>query len=583
MQHRLFARFLSDQRGVFAVTFGLMAIVLVAMAGAVVDYIQVDQVRTRAQIALDAAALALQPQIYTKSDDELKTTAQLLLSERMSDPHVTAVVDAVNTDTEDGQLLLRAELTVPMAFVSLVGFDEMTTHIISQVTRKKLYVEVAMVLDNSGSMDDYSRMTNLKSAATCATNILFFGTCHPNGTEHKSPNTKIGIVPFTTFVNVGTGNRNASWMDQSGASPVSSMNFDDDDNDNNPYTAVVNRWTLYDQLSDVSWEGCVESRPSPYDTDDTTPEIANPSTLFVPTFAPDESDNDTFSQGWYNYRYYNDYLDDSPSSCYHVRGTCSRSYSYYYGYTYRLSLANGTTLTGGTNVCSCSGGYPCSYSSSSAQGLSVREKQERVCKYSGSVGYLSSDKGPNADCPALPILPLTDSPSTVTTEISNMNANGGTNIQAGAIWGFRTLSPTEPFTQGRDYNTATAKVMIIMTDGQNWSNVMNGNINNNYYYTWYGFMHPDADRTRIGTYNSEDDTSYRSKMNGRTEDVCTNAKAAGITIYTVGLDPPDTATRTMLENCASQSSKAYFPSDPSELDTVFASIAEQLSQLRIER
>lgn len=583
MQHRLLARFLRDQRGVFAVTFGLMAIVLVAMGGAVVDYIQVDQVRTRAQIALDSAALALQPEIYTKTKEQLKETAQALLSERIGDANITALVDAVDTNTEDGQLFLRAELTVPMAFVSLIGYNEMTTHIISQVTRKKLNIEVSMVLDNSRSMDDYGRMTNLKSAATCATNILFFGACYPAGTETKSPNTKIGIVPFTSFVNVGTGNRYASWMDQTGASPVSSINFDDDDNDNNAYTVSVNRWTLYDQLTDVSWEGCVEARPNPYDTDDTTPEIANPSTLFVPVFAPDESDNDTFSQGWYNYSYYNDYLDDSPSSCNHVRGTCSRTYSYYYGYTYRLGLANGTTLTGGSDVCSCSGSYPCSYSSSSTRGLSVREKQERVCKYSGSVGYLSSDKGPNGECPALPILPLTDNPSTVTSHIASMNPKGGTNIQSGAIWGFRTLSPGEPFTQGRDYNTATAKVMIIMTDGQNWSNILNSNINNNYYYTWYGFMHPDADRTRIGTYNSENDTSFRAKMNARTEDVCTNAKAAGITIYTVGLDPPDTATETMLENCASQSSMAYFPDSPSELNSVFASIAEQLSQLRIER
>ena len=168
--------------------------------------------------------------------------------------------------------------------------------------------------------------------------------------------------------------------------------------------------------------------------------------------------------------------------------------------------------------------------------------------------------GPNGDCPALPILPLTDNATSVTTQISNMNANGGTNIQSGTIWGFRVLSPGEPFAQGRAYNTATAKVLIIMTDGQNWSNIINATINNNYYYTWYGFMHPDADRTRIGTYNAEDDTSFRS------QDECPdggivrqNAKSAGITIYTVGLNPPDTATRTMLQNCATRYQHGLFP------------------------
>ena len=583
MPTRLLERFARDERGVFAVIFGLMAIVLVAMGGAAVDYIQVDQVRSRAQIALDAAALALQPQIYSKSDAQLMETAQALLSERITDPNVDVTVDDVDKDEEDGRLYLRAEITVPMAFVSLVGIDQMTTHIVSQVTRKKINVEVAMVLDNSGSMDDYGRMTNLKSAAKCATNILFYGTCNPLGTETKAPNTKVGIVPFTSFVNVGTQYKTASWMDQTGASPVSSFNFDDDDNDNDRYDLSVNRWTLYDQLSNVSWEGCVESRPNPYDTDDTPPALAEPSTLFVPVFAPDESDDDSFRYGYRYYNYYNNYLPDAPSACNHVRGRCSRTYSYYSGYTYRLELENGTTLSGNSSTCSCSSGYPCNYSSASTRGLSAREKQERVCKYTGSASIYSWDKGPNGECPTLPILPLTDNVTTITTQIDNMNPDGGTNIQSGTIWGFRVLSPTEPFTQGRTYDTATAKVMIIMTDGQNWSNIINSTINNNYYYTWYGFMHPDADRTRIGTYNTEDDTSFRAKMNTRTGYTCDNAKAAGITIYTVGLDPPDSATRTMLSDCATQSDMAYFPDDPSELDDVFASIAEQLSQLRIER
>ena len=55
----LVGRFGRDERGVFAVVFGLMAIVLIALGGAVVDYVALQQARSRAQIALDAAALAL--------------------------------------------------------------------------------------------------------------------------------------------------------------------------------------------------------------------------------------------------------------------------------------------------------------------------------------------------------------------------------------------------------------------------------------------------------------------------------------------------------------------------------------------
>ena len=80
MPVRLLERFARDERGVFAVIFGLLAIVLVAMGGAAADYIQVDHVRARSQIALDAAALALPPHISTTTADPPVATPQAPLS-----------------------------------------------------------------------------------------------------------------------------------------------------------------------------------------------------------------------------------------------------------------------------------------------------------------------------------------------------------------------------------------------------------------------------------------------------------------------------------------------------------------------
>ena len=60
----LLGRFAKDESGVFAVLFGLMAIVLIALGGATVDYVSLEQTRQRAQVALDAAALALQPEMF---------------------------------------------------------------------------------------------------------------------------------------------------------------------------------------------------------------------------------------------------------------------------------------------------------------------------------------------------------------------------------------------------------------------------------------------------------------------------------------------------------------------------------------
>ena len=169
----------------------------------------------------------------------------------------------------------------------------------------------------------------------------------------------------------------------------------------------------------------------------------------------------------------------------------------------------------------------------------------------------------------------------------------GTNIHEGTAWGWRTLSPSEPFTEGRDYGPATSKVLIIMTDGENtYWNVKRRdyggekpNMNGTYYYMPYGYQYNG--RLTVHPYDNNyeysDGDKLQLKMNDLTLDACRNAKDAGITIYTIGLQSPNPTTTAMLTECASEKSKAYFPTQASQLDDVFSSIAEQLSQLRIER
>ncbi len=78
-------------------------------------------------------------------------------------------------------------------------------------------------------------------------------------------------------------------------------------------------------------------------------------------------------------------------------------------------------------------------------------------------------------------------------------------------------------------------------------------------------------------------------MNRRTELACTNAKAKGVIVYSIGLSVPNNTTKTMLENCATPSTTSagvttvysYFPTTPSQLITVFTEIASQLSELRL--
>jgi hypothetical protein len=70
-------------------------------------------------------------------------------------------------------------------------------------------------------------------------------------------------------------------------------------------------------------------------------------------------------------------------------------------------------------------------------------------------------------------------------------------------------------------------------------------------------------------------------MNSRTVETCNNAKASGITVYTIGLNPPNQTTRDVLTECATDEDHAYFPTASSELITVFTEIASQLANLRL--
>lgn len=656
----LVSRFGRDERGVFAVMFAVMAIVLIALAGSVVDYVTLEQTRNRAQIALDAAALALQPEIfetkYTK--EQLRAKAELLMQDRIGTAfNVTSAVTGIDINVADGTLYLKATMTYPTIVVRLVGVPEMTATIESEATRKKLALEVAFVLDNSGSMSytgagangTRQRIQFLKDAANCATNTLFYDkvvddphnpdTCIAASGAKLVPNVRAAVVPFTMYVNVGSGNANASWMDKTGSSIIANDNFDNDDDESTLPTSVPNRFALF-SATGVHWRGCVEARPhiktgstaNQYlDTDDVEPTSGN--SLFVPLFSPDLVDGVGA----------NSYMTDSPSVCDRpAQGSTkctiveTRTYDYWYGWSSPTQTAGTVNAGGPTNFssnalysggyygahppsCRCrsgitytsgwsgGGGYQTRNGSCTSYipyGLSQRELQERICKYYQSAPDDFS-KGPNADCTRTAILPLTTSPSTVINTINAMTAEGGTNIHQGAIWGFNALSPTAPFTEGAVYNSATSKVMILMTDGENTAYNLSShcgdsqrNLDGSCYNSAYGFPYNSKNTNsasssggnieRLGYLGASNGTLV-TDMNTRTSQTCENAKAAGITVYTIGLatnqaqQSTQQVVETMLKNCASTQDRAYFPQTPGELRDVFAAIANDLSALRLAR
>ncbi|KKB76632.1 hypothetical protein VW35_17865 [Devosia soli] len=538
---RLLRRFLRDDRGAFALMFGVMAIVLIALGGAVVDYVAMEQGRNRAQVALDAAALALQPKIFESnfSESEVQNLAQAFLSERMGNDKLGAKIIATKGNPNDGSLYFEAHIDVPTSFVSLVGVNTLSANVESKATREKLALEVVMVLDNSGSMASESRMTNLVDAAKCATYILMYSevqdkpgnsnTCIPTASAELVKNVRVGIVPFTMFVNVGANNANATWMDKTGASSTHFDNFDNDDDESRlvlssgSYTFPT-RQSLF-AATGQAWRGCVDARPHTksgtlsteyLDTDDTTPTSGD--TLFVPQFAPDLPSgtggnnyiNNTtaiVSSSYLNNIGWTTANADSPAICDRpaqgaTKCTIEEQRTKSNGNWGNPYLTKGVVDTASpinfvSNAlynkafygalppsCACRnptyGSWESVNGSTSQQkrtgtcasfvpfGLSTRELQERVCKYQQTIGSQGFSSGPNADCTRTSILPLTSDIKKVIDTIESMVAEGGTNIHEGTVWGYRVLTPGSPFTEGgSSTDKSISKVLIIMTDGEN--------------------------------------------------------------------------------------------------------------------
>jgi hypothetical protein len=133
--------------------------------------------------------------------------------------------------------------------------------------------------------------------------------------------------------------------------------------------------------------------------------------------------------------------------------------------------------------------------------------------------------------------------------VSNMSPNGSTDQGIGLQLGWLSLVGGGPFaapamTSGYSYQ----QVIIILTDGLNTED------------RWY---------------------SNQSSIDARQQLTCNNIKAAGITLFTIQVDTGGDPTSTLLQNCASDSSKFFLLTAASQILPTFKSITASISKLRI--
>jgi Flp pilus assembly protein TadG len=486
--------------------------------------------RNNLQDALDAAALAVAHLPSNSSQATITATAQAWLNANTRNTSLGAVTLTTTMGTQQVDLVASSTINTMLGSLgSFGGLSQLPVTAHSTVKWGLNHIELALVLDNTGSMSQDNKLSSLQSAASSLVDTL-----SASATQSGDPNAlKIGVVPFSDAVNVGATYQNASWM--TGTMPAA---YGTD-----VFSSATNRFTMLSKMH-VTWGGCVEDRPMPYDVQDTAPTSSNGATMFIPYFAPDEPD-DTFTYYGTTYAAYdNNYIADGTSSTnWQTRqGSSSK-------YTNATPSSAGGTWTGQT-------------------------------------------MGPNYGCGTAPLLRLTTSVSTVKTKLNAMVASGNTHIPIGMAWGWHVLSPNAPFADGAAYGTAnTIKIVVLVTDGQNtyttgYNNktcVNSGGYYNcgttdNSFYSALGYVW----QNRIST-NAGDFSNPAAALDDRLAKICSNMKAQNIVIYAVPVEVTDPNIKTLLSNCASSADKYIDVASSSQLAAAFNNIAGSISALRISQ
>jgi Flp pilus assembly protein TadG len=303
-----FLAFRAGERGVVLFLVALLMVPFVALLGVAVDVGELLLVKNQLAAAIDAAALDIgaTPGL---TQAQANAQAQAFVNANFAAQYPSATVSSLNVTLSQTQasggcpantVCITASASVNTAFVRILGsqFNTLSAGVSTQVTTAQNYLEVVLVLDNTGSMASmYGSMPGIQGerlAATTLVNTLF-------ASDPTQQYVKIGIVPFTANVKLPQEfvSNLPWWIDNAQhnntAGPMSQENLGLPTNKG--LVDFANQLATATNNSSWAWSGCVRQRTEmvngvrvDYDVKDVAPTSSIPETLFTPFFAPDEPD-----------------------------------------------------------------------------------------------------------------------------------------------------------------------------------------------------------------------------------------------------------------------------------------------------
>jgi Flp pilus assembly protein TadG len=592
-----------SRRGNVAMLWGLMAVVLVGTVGISVDFTRAQMIRAQMQNAADGAALAA-ARDYGATLSQRTSAARTYFDAEAGD-YGGAAANFSLTPMPDGTYRVQASAPMQMSLASVISRHPWTIAVASDAVQSGVNIEVAMVLDTTGSMSG-QKIIDLRSAATNLVNTVV--------RAQQSPfYSKVALASFSVGVDAGgsasaiRGNvtpghsiTGADWRSSAAKAITAAARAGTTititsaghgfSNGNTVYITGVGGIT---QLNNKKWviSGVTANTYQVTGVSGSTTFTSGGSATRCATAACEivvTANSHGLANGAYAYITGVNGMTQINSAANTAWLVSSATAN-----TYALSGTNGpgggfsAYTSGGTSYCTV---YGCQYERFTSQTGATRVFGVTTCVSERTGANAFTDASPavsafgmnysvGSDNPCAspnPIMPLTTDTNALNTRIGSLTAAGSTAGHIGFAWGWYLLSPNFSYlwsapNQPAAYGApSTMKIAVLMTDGAFNTSYCNGVISQT------------SGSGSGSTGNHINCNSANGNAATQALAVCTAMKAQGVTVYTVGFDlQGDQNAISLLTNCATNPQHFYDAATGADLQAAFQDIANQITQLRI--
>jgi Flp pilus assembly protein TadG len=515
-------RFACARDGNTVVTFALAFIPLMGLTGAAVDYSRAQALQTAMQAAADTTALMIAQNAASQSATAVQTSTDSYYRAMFTNPAAQNLsVTGTYSSTSGSTVLISATATYRTSFMGIMGFPTLPLAANSTASFGNTRLRVALVLDNTGSMASANKMTALKNALT-TTNTGLIDTLKAAAVNNGD--VYVSIVPFVKDVNVGSGNYTANWIYWDDAAHTDNTSWD-------AQNGTCSDGSYGDRASCLTPGNC---------------SLAGYTTEATCVAATGSCNNSRYT---------------TQSTC-TSGGYCSISSKQTQN---KCNNASGTWYTPAIWTAGGPGVWTDTYTWTPANHNTwngcVMDRGDATAPNAGN--YDANVVAPATGTPASlypaeqyspcpqAVMGLNYNWANMKTLVNNMSPGGNTNQAIGLQLGWMSITGGGPFTApAEDPNYVYQHVIILLTDGLNTED------------RWY------TDQTSI---------------DNRQAITCTNAKAAGVILYMIQVNTDGSPTSTLLQNCATDSSKFFLLTSSTQIVTTFQQIGTNLAKLHIAK